>query len=42
MSNGGCSGSDRSQLANVARQAQAVLGVEKLEAVADHGYYNSP
>ena len=36
------SGSDRSQLANMGRQAKAVLGVEKLEAVADRGYYNSP
>jgi transposase len=36
------SGSDRAQLANVGKQAKAVLGVEKLEAVADRGYYNSP
>jgi transposase len=36
------SGSDRSQLANVGKQAKAVLGVETLEAVADRGYYNSP
>ena len=36
------SGSDRAQLANMGRQAKAVLGVEKLEAVADRGYYNSP
>jgi len=35
------SGSDRSQLANVGRQAKAVLGVDKLEAVADRGYFNS-
>src|SRR3954464_6640641 len=34
-------GSDRSQLANVAQQAKAVLQVEALEAVADRGYYNS-
>jgi transposase/macrodomain Ter protein organizer (MatP/YcbG family) len=34
-------GSDRAQLANVAAQAKTVLGVEKLEAVADRGYYNS-
>jgi transposase len=33
-------GSDRSQLANVAKQAKAVLQVEKLEAVADRGYFN--
>ena len=36
------SGSDRAQLANMGKQAKAVLGVEKLEAVADRGYYNSP
>ena len=36
------SGSDRSQLANVAKQAKAVLQSEKLEAVADRGYFNSP
>ena len=36
------SGSDRSQLANVGKQAKAVLGVDTLEAVADRGYYNSP
>lgn len=36
------SGSDRSQLANMGKQAKAVLGVDKLEAVADRGYYNSP
>src|SRR5881227_1064729 len=35
------SGSDRAQLANVGRQAKEVLGVDKLEAVADRGYYNS-
>jgi transposase len=33
-------GSDRSQLANVAKQAKAVLHVDKLEAVADRGYFN--
>ena len=33
-------GSDRSQLANVARQAKAVLHTDKLEAVADRGYFN--
>ena len=36
------SGSDRSQLAKVGKQAKAVLGVDTLEAVADRGYYNSP
>jgi transposase len=35
------SGSDRAQLANMAAQAKTVLGVDKLEAVADRGYYNS-
>jgi len=34
------SGSDRSQLANVAKEAQAVLQTDKLEAVADRGYFN--
>ena len=33
-------GSDRAQLANVARQAKKVLGVDELEAVADRGYYS--
>ena len=33
-------GSDRSQLANIAKEAKAVLHVEKLEAVADRGYFN--
>jgi Transposase DDE domain len=36
------SGSDRSQLANIASQAKAVLGAEHLDAVADRGYFNSP
>jgi transposase len=36
------SGSDRSQLANIAMQAKEVLGAEQLEAVADRGYFNSP
>jgi transposase len=36
------SGSDRAQLANVAKQAKAVLETDKLEAVADRGYFNSP
>jgi hypothetical protein len=35
-------GSDRSQLANMGRQAKAALGIGTLEAVADRGYYNSP
>ena len=34
------SGSDRAQLANMATQAKAVLGVDTLEAVADRGYYS--
>src|SRR5580693_6384177 len=33
-------GSDRSQLAKMALQAKEVLGVDKLEAVADRGYYS--
>jgi Transposase DDE domain len=33
-------GSDRAQLANIASQAKGVLGVDRLEAVADRGYYN--
>jgi hypothetical protein len=36
------SGSDRSQLANMAKQAKAVLQTEDLSAIADRGYYNSP
>lgn len=35
------SGSDRAQLANMGGQAKAALGVDKLEAVADRGYYSS-
>jgi Transposase DDE domain len=35
------SGSDRAQLANMARQAKAVLETETLEAVADRGYFSS-
>jgi len=35
------SGSDRAQLANMARQAKAVLKTETLEAVADRGYFSS-
>jgi transposase len=34
------SGSDRAQLANVASRAKDVLGVDKLEAVADRGYFS--
>jgi macrodomain Ter protein organizer (MatP/YcbG family) len=34
------SGSDRAQLANIASQAKAVLGVDKLEAIADRGYFS--
>jgi transposase/macrodomain Ter protein organizer (MatP/YcbG family) len=33
-------GSDRAQLANIACEAKKVLGVDKLEAVADRGYYS--
>src|SRR5215472_7091275 len=36
------SGSDRPQLANMAKQAKAVLQSEELAAVADRGYFNSP
>ena len=36
------SGSDRAQLANIAKQAKAVLKAESLEAVADRGYFSSP
>ena len=34
------SGSDRAQLANMASQAKDVLGVDKLEAIADRGYFS--
>ena len=34
-------GSDRGQLATAAAQAKDALGVDKLQAVADRGYYNS-
>lgn len=34
------SGSDRAQLANIASQAKDVLGADKLEAVADRGYFS--
>jgi hypothetical protein len=33
-------GSDRSQLASTAKAAKEALGVDKLEAVADRGYFN--
>ena len=33
-------GSDRSQLTNVAKEAKAALHTEKLDAVADRGYFN--
>jgi transposase len=33
-------GSDRGQLANIAKQAKETLGVENLEATADMGYYD--
>src|SRR6186713_3291153 len=36
------SGSDRAQLANMAKQAKEVLKAETLEAVADRGYFSSP
>jgi transposase len=35
------SGSDRAQLANMAKQAKTVLNSETLEAVADRGYFSS-
>jgi transposase len=34
-------GTDRSQLANVAKQTKVTLGVESLDAIADRGYFNS-
>jgi transposase len=36
------SGSDRAQLANIAKQAKAVLKTDTLAAVADRGYFSSP
>ena len=33
-------GTDRHQLSNMAEQARAEMGVEKLDAVADRGYYD--
>ncbi len=35
-------GSDRGQLARMGKMAQAVLRADKIEAVADRGYFNSP
>jgi hypothetical protein len=35
------SGSRWAQLANIASQAKAVLGVDELETVADRGYFSS-
>jgi transposase len=35
-------GNDRAQLANMAKQAKAVLQAAELTAVADRGYFNSP
>jgi transposase len=35
-------GSDRGQLARMGKAAQAVLRADKLEVVADRGYFNSP
>ena len=35
-------GSDRSQLAKVASQAKTDLGADRLDVVADRGYFNSP
>ena len=32
-------GTDRHQLSNMAEQARTEMGVEKLDAVADRGYY---
>jgi len=34
-------GTDRSQLSHVANETKAVLGLDKLDAVADRGYFNS-
>lgn len=33
-------GTDRSQLSRMGKQAKTVLGADKLEAIADRGYYN--
>ena len=34
-------GTDRSQLSHVANETKTALGVEKLDALADRGYFNS-
>ncbi len=34
-------GNDRAQLANISKKAKAVLGAERLDVVADRGYFNS-
>jgi transposase len=34
-------GTDRSQLSHVANETKKALGVEKLDTVADRGYFNS-
>jgi hypothetical protein len=34
-------GTDRSQLAHVAKETKAMLEVEKLDAFADRGYFSS-
>jgi hypothetical protein len=34
-------GNDRSQLANMSKQAKETLGTETLDAIADRGYFNS-
>src|SRR6476661_4288301 len=34
-------GTDRSQLSHVANETKAALGVEKLDAVADRGYFTA-
>ena len=33
-------GTDRAQLAHMAKETKAALEVEKLDAVADRGYFN--
>ena len=33
-------GDDRTQLAPMAKAAKAVLELDRLEAIADHGYFN--
>jgi hypothetical protein len=33
-------GSDLAQLANLAREAKAVLRTDRLDAIADRGYFN--